>query len=108
MEKTLNSNEIENAEKAKQEKESIIRDIIGRRGAQMVALPKEDSTKLRTLDLEVDVDISKLYEAMSTFFNGLANVFNQFANNCNAASNNFKDEAIRILRERAEKETSEN
>ena len=103
MEKIQNSNE-----KAAQEKQEIIKRIIGRRGAQTIPEEKKDSTKLTTLDLTIDVDVSRLYEAMSTFFNGMANVFNQFANGMNAASNNFKDEAIRILREKAEKEKSEN
>ena len=72
---------------------------------------KQDEAELvnkNTLDLTMDVDMSKVYEAMSAFFSGMANVFNQFANGMNAASNNFKDEAIRILRGRAEKETREN
>ena len=109
MEKIQNSNE-EGIEQKKGlgegEKAAILKGILNRKSKQ----EKAASTPKRkeTLDLTVDVDVSRLYEAMSTFFNGMANVFNQFANGMNAASNNFKDEAIRILREKAEKEKSEN
>lgn len=99
MEKIQNFNEEGIAQKkglSEGEKAALLKGILNKKVKQ----DKASSVNKNKLDLIIDVDISRLYEAMSIFFNGMANVFNQFANNMNVAANNFKDEAIRILREK--------
>ena len=105
MEKTQNSNEetiVQKNELGEGEKAEIVKRILKKHGLQETPKASKEITTM-----ELDVDMSRLYEAMSTFFNGMANVFNQFANGCNAASNNFKDQAIQILRDRAKKENKD-
>ena len=83
------------------EKEQILKEILHEqeRRQRVKDAAQVSKEQQNAITLMAHLDMSGLYEALGNFFVNIANVFNQFAMTANKAANDYKDQALKSLRD---------